>query len=160
MEKDVTLNLIRKADECINNGIPLIVHIFPCNEDDECDLSYSYTVGMHNLGYPELIITGLDGNIAHNILMNLLVDFRLNGVRNATGLNNDIIENYPAKVIRIANTESVRNEFMRLARVYYEEKGKDFNGMEILQVIWPDKDGKFPESSIDYIHQINFPLTQ
>jgi hypothetical protein len=105
--------------------------------DDEGP-GYSFTTGFWvNANQPELIIFSTREDIAHDVFWDLFRDAK-GGKRLPIGERTDaVFANLPAYVFRVARKHY--RDLLGWSRWFY--RGDDF---PCLQVVWPDRDGKFP----------------
>ncbi|MEV0269785.1 DUF4262 domain-containing protein [Hamadaea sp. NPDC050747] len=103
------------------------------------DPPFSYTVGLTEAGLPELIILGLPTNVAGQILNKLArqsLESELDVDARYDLPNGDATLPY---LIGSVSTANVRR-YLKLATVLY-----DRHRIRALQVIWPSKEGRFPQ---------------
>ena len=148
--------LVAKTDDFVSRGAPLIMAIQPCVDNQDGALPFQYTIGMHDLGYPELIITGLPMEEGHAIFMNLLGDFKKRGVAHCLGFNFNLLDTQITKVVRIENNAQLRDDFMTMTDAYHKVKGRHFKEIEVVQVLWPDQNNKCPGEVSVFLEQIKF----
>lgn len=99
--------LLTQTAELIGQGYPLIMAIPAGTDSAEQVLPFQYTIGMHDLGYPELVITGLPVAEGQEVLMKLLTDFQTQGVLRSLGYNFNLLDRQIAKVVRIENSPAL-----------------------------------------------------
>lgn len=106
---------------------------------DESLLPFSYTVGLYNtFGHPEIIISGIKHESAHEILNDIGSDVGKGIVRIPDVVYDDILNGYPCLFKTV--TQSNYEEYLGRAIVYYS--GSNF---PVLQCIWPDSERRFPD---------------
>jgi hypothetical protein len=115
--------------------------VFPAPGEPPEAFGWTYTIGLQaSWGHPELIVTGLEPRIAHAQL-GAAVEIIKGGGR----LEHDSeLEGILAAPLRLA-VRAVANwqaaELMPWAEAYERRQGLE---LEALQLIWPDRDGRFP----------------
>jgi hypothetical protein len=111
-------------------------------DDAQAHVPFTYTIGLSDLGWPELIIAGVAGQNAGQIL-NAIVDQCLEsfgapveGVR-----MNRVVQDFPVRFQSISDAQ--RDEYMRWAVARQER----VNGPppRALQVVFPDPVGLWPD---------------
>ncbi|MGY2134866.1 DUF4262 domain-containing protein [Hymenobacter sp. HD11105] len=99
---------------------------------------FSYTVGLFaSFGHPEVILSGLDHDLAHALLNDIGED-AANGIRRqADVLYDDVFGGSPClfKTVLPAHYDA----YFGRALVFYQ--GADF---PVLQCVWPDAQMRFP----------------
>ena len=117
---------------------------------DEESLPFAYTVGLSvsNPEFPEIMCLGLHPQQAGGVIDGLIQHWKENGF--CLGSVSGIIANdldIRLSMIDIAAESDVMFEFFpRFAFEYRDEKGKDAEATEFVQLIWPTPDGTFIES--------------
>lgn len=101
--------------------------------------AFAYTIGLHhNFGHPELIILGQPNKLMHAAL-NDIGDRIKQGARFASGDSlEEVIEGYPVRLREVESRESFK---VHVGYALWFYAGQPFR---LLQVVWPDKDGRFP----------------
>lgn len=100
---------------------------------------FSYTVGLTDAGLPELIIIGLPTNVAGIVLNRLAKESLTEELE--TGRKYDLPNGDQTLPYLIGTVSSVnRREYLKVAASLY-----DRHRIKALQVIWPSKEGLFPE---------------
>jgi len=99
---------------------------------------FNFTTGFQvNLGVPEVILFGFREQVAHNVLWNFYRDLKA-GKRYETGQPYpDFLEGFDVCFQLV--DKSQYHEHLGWSRWFYA--GDDF---DCWQLIWPDKQGKFP----------------
>ncbi|MGC4808741.1 DUF4262 domain-containing protein [Micromonospora sp. DT233] len=106
-------------------------------DHDEAHAPFAYTIGLTERGLPELVIAGLDpltaqtllNDMAHRVYQRaqpLTADHRVE----------DLLLGYDAVIIEGQATEALH------PGAAYARYGKDH--VRLQQVVWPDKQGRFP----------------
>jgi hypothetical protein len=110
--------------------------------DDEGP-GFAYSVGiMHTLDHPELIMFGLDGNVAA-LLINAMGDMVRDGRRfDAAGLYEGIIDRYACKCLAVA--ARWHEVYLGYAMWHRRQVGR-IGTLEAVQCLWPDRAGLFPD---------------
>jgi hypothetical protein len=109
--------------------------------DDEGP-AFAYTIGLkHSFEHPELIVFGLPPEVAQSIL-NEVGQRISNGERfDLDKPYGELLENHPVRFRKVRAEASFR-EFVGYALWFY--RGQNF---ELLQLLWPDRSGRFPDAS-------------
>ncbi|MEO6596618.1 MAG: DUF4262 domain-containing protein [Planctomycetota bacterium] len=99
---------------------------------------FSFTVGLwHSFEQPEVILFGLPGEVAHDLL-NALADEADEGKRFlANSRHEGLLQNYQVRFLEVP--KAAYAEYMGAASWAYE--GHDFSAV---QLVWPDKQGRWP----------------
>jgi hypothetical protein len=100
---------------------------------------FSYSVGLHRcFGHAELIVIGLPNQVAARVLNELGERIRI-GARLQAGQLLDEVLGHPVKLHSVREPQSIK-EHMGYALWFYD--GRPF---ELLQVLWPDQQHRFPD---------------
>ncbi|AJF08283.1 hypothetical protein GSUB_17560 (plasmid) [Geoalkalibacter subterraneus] len=97
---------------------------------------FSYSVGFSRMGKPEIIVVGLPLEIAQSIINEIGQRFKKTGVFPVAGDIRDDLANLPCTFIALS--EQAVKERLRAATALMDPP------VEALQLIWPDRQGKFP----------------
>lgn len=99
---------------------------------------FSFTTGFWvNAGHPELILFGMKGEIAHDVLWDLFRDAKREKPLVVGKPMGDVFGNQPACLFPVA--KRFYAEYLGWSRWFYG--GDDF---PCLQIVWPDREGMFP----------------
>ena len=99
---------------------------------------FTYTIGFfESYGYPELLIYGLPGEVAHSVLTIAAKAAASGKPLNLGEPTEELLEGYACVFVPVPRAEYA--EHVGFARWYYE--GDDF---PVQQIVWPSKDGLFP----------------
>lgn len=116
------------------------VSVLPGKEPD--DFAYTYTVGMAEKGWPELILTSLHPKTGEMILVEVVKRLRhLNEVPEA-GMIVEKALNVPIKLGAVSAIQIPKRFKIAMNRV--NQLGLPDEAVTALQAIWPDTEGKFP----------------
>lgn len=126
---DATQEMIRRQ---VKNGHWGVIGVFG---DDE-NPTFSYTVGLHYHGLPELIAIGLPSSHAHTILNKVAEAMIDNKKPYASG---SIIENVANLPLAVVDATCEKKE--RTPQAYNHYKHWDYS---LAQIVIPDRAGKFP----------------
>ena len=108
------------------------------SSDDPTDfLPFSYTIGNHGLGLPELLLVGGAGDLYAQILNVLGKVQRERGHALQHGELVDFTARLPARVVDAG--QKGRDEYAIQAGVFY-----DTDDVAICQILLPDQHGRFP----------------
>lgn len=111
-----------------------IVHV--PGEGDEP--GYSFTIGLwHSFQQPDVIVFGLDDEVAHELL-NALADEADDGKRFLADSKHDgLLVDYPVRFVQLP-----RDRYPTLlGSAMWAYEGDDFT---CVQLVWPDKQGRWP----------------
>ena len=99
---------------------------------------FSYTTGLWaNTGQPELIMFGIEREMAHDVFWDLFRDAQA-GVPLAVGASTDrVFANLPAYALPVS--KRFYRDYLGWSRWFYG--GDEF---PCLQIVWPDRSGIFP----------------
>jgi len=126
--------------------------------------SHAYTIGMANLGLPDLIMTGnLHQETCQMILNDLVCQWKEKGVQYGDNLN--LISDRSGQPLRahvraIAPDQTFYDDYVRQAINFYLEY-PDYMKTEIpmfAQIMWPDTNGKLPTEESYLHHDCHQPL--
>lgn len=98
---------------------------------------FAYTVGLHEKGLPEILLIGLPYLTSHSILNAAAKKLIASGRPRDGQVDLDLLVNYPA-VYRDVPSAAAGEVHTCIARAMYGD------GVEVVQLVWPDVDGKFP----------------
>jgi hypothetical protein len=99
------------------------------------DPPYCYTVGLtQSRMHPEVLIAGLSAQIAHDLLAAIIKRIPDGGQLPVDEPISEIA-NMPLVLKRMSPKNAL---IANIARVFYDDK------FEMLQMVWPDKNGRFP----------------
>ena len=96
--------------------------------------TFFYTVGLTAAEHPELVVSGLPQQTAHNILTELAIRVVRHGA-DISGELADVIRGLPVRIVDVSAADVPTNVAFR---IYGEER------VSACQVVWPDPDGRFP----------------
>ena len=96
-------------------------------------MAYAYTVGLHERGLPELLVTGLSPKRATHLL-NSVADYLVDGGKPLPGELISIAGGPPLEVVQVQHPDA----HMNVAVALY---GPD---VRALQLVWPDDQGRRP----------------
>lgn len=115
---------------------------------------FAYTVGLHrSLGSPELIIFGLAQDVMQRILNGCGAHVRSGGSMKVGEELTGIIRGYPLRVRKVESAESIKEH------AGYALWFNSPDPFELFQVLWPDKQGRFPgEDGVDPVIAQRQPL--
>jgi hypothetical protein len=98
----------------------------------------SYSVGLwHSFEQPEVIVFGLPGEIARDLL-DAIADEAAEGVTFAAGGKHEgLLHGFPVRFVAVPRERIAAN----LPLACWAHEGDDF---PVLQLVWPDKQGRWP----------------
>jgi hypothetical protein len=106
--------------------------------EDQVGPGFAYTIGLFkNYGHPEVIAFGLPPERLHGLLNLVGDDAKAGGHRGPGDVSAEFIEGYPCSFIEFPATAF--REYLGYALWFYS--GAPFPA---LQLVWPDKHGRFP----------------
>lgn len=106
---------------------------------DEPGVPFNYTIGLTERGLPELIIFGLPGTAAHQLLRCAIADIERDGEISDGALTDQVLRDYLC-VYRELPRALASVEHMCWADAYYADR----QDVRMFQVVWPDRNGRFP----------------
>src|SRR5688572_286063 len=112
---------------------------------DPVQTTFAYTVGLyHTRRWPELIRLGRETGTLHKLLSNAIGELRNNGTTPKPGMIlNDVAEGYPFRLIEFST--SLMHQDLGWALWFARHKGYDPTQIQCLQLVWPDRHGRFPD---------------
>ncbi|MDG4834181.1 DUF4262 domain-containing protein [Solwaraspora sp. WMMD1047] len=130
-------DFLRRQEEIIDRIGWAVMHVLPTYDDPDITTPFAYTVGLTAHDYPELIIAGLPPEVAHGLLNDLAGRLYDKAERFACGQRiSDLIAGYDAVLVEGAPIDAL------LPGVAIARYGR--NRVRLLQVVWPDPQGRFP----------------
>ena len=128
---------IRRQDEIIDRAGWVVMLVVPGEEQTVLTASYAYTVGLASHNFPELLIAGLDPQVAHELLNDLAQRVWYRAERFSHGSRiDDLIDGYDAVVVDAQPTGPITPE-AAIARYGVDR-------VRLQQVVWSDQLGRFP----------------
>lgn len=129
--------------------------------DDPIQTTFAYTVGLsHTYDWPELISFGLETSTLHKMLSNAIGELRrTNGMPVPGAVLNDVVEGYPCRLAEFSS--SLTHQDLGWASWFARREGHDPTRIGCLQLIWPDRHGRFPDDSecIPEVRSLQTPAT-
>lgn len=111
-----------------------VVHV----DESENEPGWSYTVGMwHSFEQPEVIVIGLDTEVATAVLDAVADDAAEGGSFAAGTRHDDLLHGYPVTMRSVPAAQRDR----RLGEAAWAYEGADF---PCVQLVYPDKQGRWP----------------
>lgn len=111
-------------------------YVFPTEEDP--GPAFLYTIGMTNIGAPELIVFGLDPHMMMPIFNQIFDEIRKGFRPKKAEVIADLMS--VPLLLHPVSREAI-SEFGVQCLEYYKHKGIS---PKFCQVLWPDTDGKYP----------------
>lgn len=115
-------------------------------ESDSADEpSFAYTVGLHSLGHPELLVLGPIGLVGKNWFVNSVAKGIINGDV-TVGLNKEFLKttkgDMDIKLVELDTERAVLHDVytVQLFQHYINER----QDVRLLQILWPDQYGTLP----------------
>lgn len=109
--------------------------------EDETGPGFTYTVGLyHTFKHPEIIIVGLNPDLAHDLLSSMVEEIRKGKLFSSGRFYSDIIEGFDCYFTAVEQVHY--DEYFGRAQWFY--KNDDF---PVLQCIYPTTKGIYPWES-------------
>lgn len=103
---------------------------------------HSYTVGLSDVGWPELVVVGLEEGQARTVINSVVASLRSRERRPVAGMVLDDAVNVP---LALHAVDPLRGPtWTRVAADHHARSGFATTGYAVLQILWPDVDGRFP----------------
>lgn len=114
-----------------------VVHVLPTEDDPEDAVPFAYTVGLTGFGLSELTVAGLPPELSHEILNELAVRLRHEGLQlhHAQSLH-DLLAEQEVVMVTGPPTDDL---FPGAALVRYGD-----DRVRLTQIVWPDPWDRFP----------------
>lgn len=103
--------------------------------------AHSYTVGLADVGWPELVLVGMAGEQGRMILNAAVHALRSADRRPQPGLIVDDAVSVPLMLHAVGSSAA---RWTRVAADRRIRLGKPIDGHDAVQVLWPDASGRFP----------------
>jgi hypothetical protein len=101
--------------------------------------SWSFSIGIFQTWqHPELVVFGLKDTTAHNLLTQLVDRIKTDESFAAGHDYADVLEGYRCRFVQV--DPQWYSAFLGYAQWFYEAD----DGFPVLQLIWPDKHGRYP----------------
>jgi hypothetical protein len=153
------ITLIQQQEKQIEEYGHAMVSV-SCTEDHPGP-TFTYTIGLNSLDWPELIVIGLGGETAGIILNHLVAYYKskdkIPADGDVVGLEAEIA-NLPLQMLTCGDW--IREEYATMADSRAQRRGE--NPIRVLQLVMPDRAGLFPwNESYDhtYMDPCQPPLT-
>lgn len=137
-------DLVNSIKKCIAKGHYQIIHVARECDDEP---SFAYTVGLHSLGQPELLVIGLDNpRIAHTVLTIAAekvdakcndIDIRIKDAVETTHGNMDL------RLVELDTKRAALRESYAIQ--CYDFYRRNPEAIRFRQVYWPDIAGNFQD---------------
>jgi hypothetical protein len=130
-------DFLRRQEQIIDTVGWAVMHVLPAADDPDTTTPFAYTVGLIAHDYPELLIAGLPPEVAHGLLNDLAGRVYDKADRFTHGQRiSDLIADYDAVLVEGAPIDEL------LPGLAIARYGRD--RVRLLQVVWPDPQGRFP----------------
>ncbi len=104
---------------------------------------FCYTIGlMHTLDHPEVILFGLDGNVAGKILNEIGEQIRSGRPFDQPGLYEGVLAHFACKMRPVS--PRFHTDYLGYAMWHRRHVGQH-GTLTAMQCLWPDKAGLFPD---------------
>jgi hypothetical protein len=103
---------------------------------------WTYTIGLRDRGWPEIIVWALSPLIAHKLLGAAIAEWEKAGGPPADGAVTTELANMPTAYRHLPQSEDL-DEIMQQAWNYYATPAAQPH-MDAVQMVWPDPQEKFP----------------
>lgn len=105
---------------------------------------FAYTIGLQtSLGWPELLCYGLDADVMSSLITNAIDELRDLAVPPTEGLIlQEVANGFECKLSPVAPQH--HSEHLGFAIWFAHHRGEDPADIRCLQLLWPDRDGRFP----------------
>lgn len=110
--------------------------------DDETS-GHAYSVGLGDAGWPELVISGIYGDQGRQILNRSIEWLRRREMAPTSGLSIPDAVSVPLRLRAVSVPEG--RAHARIAAERLGMTGRSPDGLAVLQVLWPDVSGRFPD---------------
>lgn len=128
------MNIKNQVDGLVAEGGWLVMGV----GGSETEPGFCYTIGLHSLGLPEVIIMGLPPTNGQTLLNDVGFMMKEQGGPVEFGKSYDEFANLPTQFVEV--DEQYIKEYMCQAGFYYGES----TPLKAIQMVWPDTQGKFP----------------
>ncbi|MFX0093526.1 MAG: DUF4262 domain-containing protein [Candidatus Hodarchaeota archaeon] len=132
---------MKKIEEYIEKVGWAVISIVPTEKDPDT-IPFTYTVGfIKTFNHPEVILSGLPAQLGKDLLN--VIGFLIKKGEQFThdSTTDKIAENYDVMFINV--DEKYYQEYLPIAVTYNKQYQLPFSA---LQMIWPDKEGIFPNN--------------
>ncbi len=154
--------MLNEFDQKIVDGVEkhgwYALSVSPAADSDDPDEWFTYTIGLQKThGWPEIILFGLDGTTAHGVLSDAISECEAKGVRPAAGMElTETVKNCSA---RLVENPAIPFNYLGFANWYATHVGMP-DPPDRLQLVWPDKNGFFPDDPrcVPEVRQLQTPV--
>jgi len=130
--------------KCINDIQEYGLHIFQIAASDEDD-GFSYSVGLFDrYAHPEIIVFGQKASWQYSMLKLIAEKIADGTVFEPSHLYSDLREGYSCRFHAVRTFESLR-DYVGWDLWYYRTVKKADGLFPLLQFVWPDREGRFPD---------------
>lgn len=137
MNEEAIRNYRQRMEDIIERCGFMVQSVFPTADDPE-GLPYSYTIGLHDQGLPELVVIGLPGDVGLTLLNDVAAYLKEKRKSGGDSTGEFTSPAWPVSFHIIDAATAAAEEFATGAR------RRSTGAAKYLQVIWPDKNGQFP----------------
>jgi len=137
----------------------MVLKVGPTAEDSD-PRWFAYTIGLPvTFGWPEFICFGLAPNVVAEVLNNAVAELKARATSPVAGLQlSEVLERSPVRLEAFAPT--LYREHLGWAMWFAAHSGLSPHQFGCLQLVWPDKRGRFPAESDcdDAVRQLQKPI--
>jgi hypothetical protein len=132
----------QKIVDCVEKYGWFGLSVSPRTDSADPEEWFTYTIGLpKSHGWPEIICFGLAGGTAHGVLSDAIAECETKGLRPEAGLElTDTLNGFNALLV---DASSIPDPYFGSATWYARLMGTPAPPPR-LQLLWPDKAGKFP----------------
>lgn len=133
----------QKIVDCVEKYGWFALSVSPATDSDDPDEWFTYTIGLQKThGWPEIICFGLGSDVAYGILADAISECEAKSIRPSAGL--ELTETLSKGFARLIDNPDIPFNYLGSANWYASYAGMS-SPPERLQLIWPDKNGYFPD---------------
>ena len=132
----------QKIVDCVEKFGWFGLSVSPRADSDDPEEWFTYTIGLpKSHDWPEIICFGLDNKTAHGVLSDAIAECEAKGIRPEPGLElTDTLDGHKAMLV---DGSAIPDPYFGSATWYGRLAGNRAPPAR-LQLLWPDKAGKFP----------------
>ncbi len=108
-------------------------------DPEEVDPNFVYSIGLTERGWPELIFIGDINPVYVEVILTDLIRLWEEEGKPVLGKVDGIIVNYPLRLVEVDAAEASEKYGYQVRNFY------PYQDIKFVQVLWPDKQGVFPD---------------